>query len=85
MSLLKRIEQGQGTSSNKKAPGGQGSDSSSSRLSSLQARRANAPDTTPQSGTYYDFACGPHRCSILVKTCSRGEQTFQPSLDIFFR
>ena len=56
MSLLKRIEEGQGSSSNKKPSGGQGTDDgSSSRLGSLQARRANAPNTTPQSGTYYDL------------------------------
>ncbi|MCP4139387.1 MAG: CpaF family protein [Chloroflexi bacterium] len=55
MSLLKRIEQGQGSSSQKKTPASEGETGSSSRLSSLQSRRANAPDTTPQSGTYYDL------------------------------
>ncbi|OQX62142.1 MAG: type II secretion system protein E, partial [Anaerolinea sp. 4484_236] len=55
MSLLKRIEQGQNSSSGKKTSGEQGAGESSSRLGSLQSRRANAPSTTPQSGTYYDL------------------------------
>ena len=52
MSLLKRIEQGQGGNS------GQSSDNQggeSSRLSSLQARRVNAPITSPQAGSYFDL------------------------------
>ena len=55
MSLLKRIEQGQGSTSGKKSSAGSKAEASSSRLGSLQSRRANAPDTTPQSGTYYDL------------------------------
>src|SRR5690242_8133964 len=55
MSLLKRIEQGQGGSSS----GGQSSDAQGggegSRLSSLQARRVNAPITSPQAGSYFDL------------------------------
>ena len=55
MSLLKRIEQGQGGSSS----GGQSSDApgggEGSRLSSLQARRVNAPITSPQAGSYFDL------------------------------
>ena len=53
MSLLKRIEQGQGGSSG----GGQssGKDGDGSRLSSLQARRVNAPITSPQAGSYFDL------------------------------
>ncbi|NOY97769.1 MAG: CpaF family protein [Chloroflexi bacterium] len=54
MSLLKRIEQGQDSSSGQQSGGGQGSDEKS-RLGALQARRANAPNTTPQVGTYYDL------------------------------
>jgi len=54
MSLLKRIEQGQNSSPEKKAPGDE-KPKRASRLGSLQARRANAPSTTPQSGTYYDL------------------------------
>ena len=54
MSLLKRIEQGQGGSSSSGLPpdnsGGEGS-----RLSSLQARRVNAPITSPQAGSYFDL------------------------------
>ena len=52
MSLLKRIEQGQNTSISQN-PGQKPEEQS--RLASLQARRANAPSTTPQSGTYYDL------------------------------
>ncbi len=54
MSLLKRIEQGQNTS---KGSGNLGSQKpeEQSRLASLQARRANAPNSAPQSGTYYDL------------------------------
>jgi len=55
MSLLKRIEQGQGGSSS----GGPSSDNQGgaegSRLSSLQARRVNAPITSPQAGSYFDL------------------------------
>src|SRR5215218_1701546 len=53
MSLLKRIEQGQGGNSS-----GQSSDNQcgeNSRLSSLQARRVNAPTTSPQAGSYFDL------------------------------
>jgi pilus assembly protein CpaF len=53
MSLLKRIEQGQGGQS-----GGEKSsnkDGDSSRLSSLQSRRVNAPITSPQAGSYFDL------------------------------
>jgi pilus assembly protein CpaF len=54
MSLLKRIEKGQSGST----PGGASSDNQStdgSRLSSLQARRVNAPTTSPQAGSYFDL------------------------------
>ncbi len=56
MSLLKRIEQGQG--GNSSASSGQPSDNQGgegSRLSSLQARRVNAPTTSPQAGSYFDL------------------------------
>ncbi|HSL43928.1 MAG TPA: CpaF family protein [Anaerolineales bacterium] len=57
MSLLKRIEQGQGGNS---SSGGSGQSSNNqggegSRLSSLQARRVNAPITSPQAGSYFDL------------------------------
>jgi pilus assembly protein CpaF len=53
MSLLKRIEQGQGGTSGQPPDNNQGGDSS--RLSSLQARRVNAPITSPQAGSYFDL------------------------------
>ena len=56
MSLLKRIEQGQGGSSS--SGGGQSSGQGGgegSRLSSLQSRRVNAPITSPQAGSYFDL------------------------------
>jgi pilus assembly protein CpaF len=54
MSLLKRIEQGQGGNSSGQSPSdNQGSEGS--RLSSLQARRVNAPITSPQAGSYFDL------------------------------
>ena len=58
MSLLKRIEQGQGGSggSGGSSGGGQGQGGGdNSRLSSLQARRVNAPITSPQAGSYFDL------------------------------
>src|SRR5512134_790038 len=54
MSLLKRIEKGQsGGSSGGASSDNQGADGS--RLSSLQARRVNAPMTSPQAGSYFDL------------------------------
>jgi pilus assembly protein CpaF len=70
MSLLRRIEQGQGSSQQEggttsppppKQSGGAGQSGSgdgggdSSRLSSLQARRVSAPITSPQAGSYFDL------------------------------
>jgi pilus assembly protein CpaF len=64
MSLLKRIEQGQGGGKDQGgstppqpsgAGAGQGGGSDSSRLSSLQARRVSAPITSPQAGSYFDL------------------------------
>ncbi|GAB4501703.1 MAG: CpaF family protein [Anaerolineales bacterium] len=63
MSLLKRIEQGQGRPSDGTTPalkpGGAPQPASpaegGSGLSSLQARRVSAPSTTPQAGTYFDL------------------------------
>ena len=68
MSLLRRIEQGQG-SGNQQTPNtpAQGAPQSgaenppasgggdASRLSSLQARRVSAPITSPQAGSYFDL------------------------------
>ena len=58
MSLLRRIEQGQGKPGEQRptspadsgAAGGGGGN-----LSSLQARRVNAPAPTAQAGTYFDL------------------------------
>jgi pilus assembly protein CpaF len=67
MSLLRRIEQGQGNatqgntgsnpSSQSSGGGGQAGSGGgdSSRLSSLQARRVSAPITSPQAGSYFDL------------------------------
>lgn len=64
MSLLKRIEQGQGsgkeqggsTPPSQTPAGGTGQGGGdSSRLSSLQARRVSAPITSPQAGSYFDL------------------------------
>ncbi len=56
MSLLKRIEQSQGTPSSEKPGTGQlGGGGEASRLSSLQTRRTSAPGTSPQAGTYFDL------------------------------
>ena len=54
MSLLKRIEQGHsGNSSGQSSSDNQSGEGS--RLSSLQARRVNAPITSPQAGSYFDL------------------------------
>jgi pilus assembly protein CpaF len=66
MSLLRRIEQGQGGNQQQgnNAPavpqtaggdGQSGGGGDSSRLSSLQARRVSAPTTSPQAGSYFDL------------------------------
>jgi pilus assembly protein CpaF len=65
MSLLRRIEQGQGGNQQGNnpptppKPSGEGQGGSgggdSSRLSSLQARRVSAPTTSPQAGSYFDL------------------------------
>jgi pilus assembly protein CpaF len=71
MSLLRRIEQGQGNTNAQSgaganqppqqasAGGGQagsgGGGGDASRLSSLQARRVSAPITSPQAGSYFDL------------------------------
>jgi pilus assembly protein CpaF len=59
MSLLKRIEQSQGNNNNVPQKPAAGTplpgSSDGSRLSSLQARRVNAPTASPQAGTYFDL------------------------------
>ncbi|OGN75930.1 MAG: type II secretion system protein E [Chloroflexi bacterium GWB2_49_20] len=54
MSLLKRIEQGQGKPSEEPKTL-EPSSGDSSRLASLQARRVSAPSSKPQAGTYFDL------------------------------
>jgi len=55
MSLLKRIEQGQGNSTEQTAGTPSSTSGDGSRLSSLQARRVSAPSSAPQAGTYFDL------------------------------
>lgn len=55
MSLLKRIEQGQGGNSPGSGQSSNNQGGEGSRLSSLQARRVNAPITSPQAGSYFDL------------------------------
>jgi pilus assembly protein CpaF len=59
MSLLKRIEQGQGRTPDqpqqRPASGGSTGGGEQGGLSALQARRVTAPNTTPQAGTYFDL------------------------------
>src|ERR1041385_847999 len=55
MSLLKRIEQGQSGNSSGQTPSDNQGSEGGSRLSSLQARRVNAPITSPQAGSYFDL------------------------------
>lgn len=58
MSLLKRIEQGQGGGTASGSGGQSGNNQGGgdgSRLSNLQARRVNAPITSPQAGSYFDL------------------------------
>ena len=75
MSLLKRIEQGQGGSN---SPGGgangsKGGSGDGSRLSSLQARRVSAPVTSPQAGSYFD---------LKVRVQNKLLAELDPSMDI---
>jgi pilus assembly protein CpaF len=76
MSLLKRIEQGQGGASgqpSQPAGGSSGEGGDTSRLSSLQARRVNAPITAPQAGTYFD---------LKTRVQNRLLAELDPSMDI---
>jgi len=75
MSLLKRIEQGQGNPSDQSTGSGTppttGGDSS--RLSSLQARHVSAPSAAPQAGTYFD---------LKTRVQNRLLAELDPSIDI---
>ncbi len=74
MSLLKRIEQGQGGKGSEQLPGAPQSPSGdSSRLSSLQARRVTAPNPTPQTGSYFD---------LKTRVQNRLLAELDPSMDI---
>jgi pilus assembly protein CpaF len=74
MSLLKRIEQGQGgSSSSGQSSDAQGGGGEGSRLSSLQARRVNAPITSPQAGSYFD---------LKVRVQNKLLSELDPSMDI---
>jgi pilus assembly protein CpaF len=73
MSLLKRIEQGQGKSPEQSAGVSQPSGGDSSRLSSLQARRVSAPNAAPQAGTYFD---------LKTRVQNRLLAELDPSMDI---
>jgi len=74
MSLLKRIEQGQGNSP-ELSPGTPSSTTGgdASRLSTLQARRVSAPSAAPQAGTYFD---------LKTRVQNRLLAELDPSLDI---
>jgi pilus assembly protein CpaF len=75
MSLLRRIEQGQGGSSNQQPagqPAGAGG-GDNARLSNMQARRVNAPITAPQAGTYFD---------LKTRVQNRLLAELDPSMDI---
>ena len=73
MSLLKRIEQGQGNPT-EQSPGTPSTNSGdASRLSSLQARRVSAPSAAPQAGTYFD---------LKTRVQNRLLAELDPSLDI---
>lgn len=75
MSLLKRIEGGQGNSSAGSQPqeDKQPGSSDKSRLSAIQTKRTNAPSSSPQAGTYFDL-------KTRVQNKLLGE--LDPSMDI---
>jgi pilus assembly protein CpaF len=73
MSLLKRIEQGQGGTPEQSAGGSSPSGGDASRLSNLQARRVSAPSAAPQAGTYFD---------LKTRVQNRLLAELDPSLDI---
>lgn len=73
MSLLKRIEQGQGKPSEQLPGAPQAPAGDQSRLSTLQARRVSAPSATPQAGTYFD---------LKTRVQNRLLAELDPSMDI---
>ncbi len=77
MSLLKRLEQGQGGADKKPGSAGGsatgGARSGSSRLGGVQARRVDAPQAGPQRGTYFD---------LKTRVQNRLLAELDPSMDI---
>jgi pilus assembly protein CpaF len=73
MSLLKRIEQGQGSDSGGKPEGGKSGGTDRLRLSSMQTKRTNAPITSPQAGSYFD---------LKTRVQNRLLAELDPSMDI---
>jgi pilus assembly protein CpaF len=73
MSLLKRIEQGQGSDSDGKSEGGKSGGTDRLRLSSMQTKRTNAPITSPQAGSYFD---------LKTRVQNRLLAELDPSMDI---
>ena len=73
MSLLKRIEQGQGKPADPTNSSPQTSIGEGSRLSTLQARRVSAPSAMPQAGTYFD---------LKTRVQNRLLTELDPSMDI---
>ena len=75
MSLLKRIEQGQGNNNSEQPsqPAQNAGGGDVSRLSSLQARRVSAPNAAPQAGSYFD---------LKTRVQNRLLAELDPSIDI---
>ena len=74
MSLLRRIEQGQGNSgSPQQQQPAVGQGAGSGGISNVQARRVNAPITAPQAGTYFD---------LKTRVQNRLLAELDPSMDI---
>jgi len=75
MSLLKRIEQGQGKPPDQASSAGASPSTpgDASRLSTLQARRVSAPSAAPQAGTYFD---------LKTRVQNRLLAELDPSMDI---
>jgi pilus assembly protein CpaF len=73
MSLLKRIEQGQGNTPEQSPGSSSASGGDASRLSSLQARRVSAPSAAPQAGSYFD---------LKTRVQNRLLAELDPSIDI---
>ena len=69
MSLLKRIEQGQGKpaqsgDTNSSTPAASSTSPNASRLVNLQARRVAAPGVAPQKDTYLDLKPAVQNCLL---------------------